>query len=298
MRQPLLCAALTLAVAALASAAEMVRDIDWAAQRPADKAVTVVAATSQHGSASVRMSNTSPRPRTFTLLVLEKPAIGQASYAITGYVEYENVEGGAYLELWSVFPDGGRYFSRTLAAQGPMAQLHGTGGHWYSLPFQSKPGMYPSKIILNVVLPGKGTVVVGSSELVQFRPDENPLRQPMGWLFGWPGGILAGISMCGMYLGGLGALVGLLAATGRYRRFVMALDALGIVSGVVMLLIGAGFLVLRFSSGYQSSTADAVWSGYLTAGIIAIVVFGGIRPSLRRRYDELELRRMSAQDTA
>ena len=53
---------------------------------------------------------------------MEAPAVTGDSYAITGKVAYEGVEGDGYLEMWSVFPDGSRYFSRTLDDAGPLGE--------------------------------------------------------------------------------------------------------------------------------------------------------------------------------
>jgi len=36
-------------------------------------------------------------------------------YVVRGRVQHRDVEGTAYLEMWSLMPDGSRYFSRTLA---------------------------------------------------------------------------------------------------------------------------------------------------------------------------------------
>jgi len=44
-------------------------------------------------------------------------------YVVRGRVQYNDVEGVAYLEMWNVMPDGSRFFSRTLAEQGPMQKI-------------------------------------------------------------------------------------------------------------------------------------------------------------------------------
>lgn len=286
------CAMVLLAGAAMA--AETVRLVDWAVQPPRDKAVTVVPPRVEGFSAMARVANPSPQPRTFRLLALDKPGVAEATYAITGWVDYANVEGNAYLEMWSVFADGSRYFSRTLAERGPMRKWHGTAFHQFTLPFRGKPGMPPTRLEVNVVVPAHSTVLVGELELRQFEPDEDPLV--------WPGRVGAGMLvgtgafMAGPLVGVLGALIGILASTGRFRRLVMALTVLGIVGGSLMVAIGIGFALLgRDPLGDDIGTG--LWSPWLIAGVIAVAVFGGLRPVLRRRYDELELRRMQAMDT-
>ena len=52
---------------------------------------------------------------THTVLVLAQPVLDGATFAIRGDVRTVDVEGAGYLEMWTHFPDGDRYFSRTLA---------------------------------------------------------------------------------------------------------------------------------------------------------------------------------------
>jgi hypothetical protein len=77
--------------------------------------------------------------------------------------------------MWSEFPEApgspaGKYFSRTLAEVGPLQKITGSA-EWrpFLVPFdatQSKT--LPSKLILNLVLAGAGTVEFSDVELVQF----------------------------------------------------------------------------------------------------------------------------------
>lgn len=74
----------------------------------------------------------------------------------------------AYLEMWSVFPDGGRYFSRTLGAEGPTAAMVGESD-WrrFELPFFLEGATStPSQLELNAVLPSGGRVWVGPLRLM------------------------------------------------------------------------------------------------------------------------------------
>src|SRR2546429_2802300 len=69
--------------------------------------------------------------------------------------------------MWTVFPDGQRFFSRTLAAQGPLAALHGESS-WrrFELPFDiSGASQAPSRLEINLVLPGRGAVLLGPMHL-------------------------------------------------------------------------------------------------------------------------------------
>ena len=108
---------------------------------------------------------------TQTVLTLDKPAINRPRYALTGQVRYEGIEGIGYLEMWSHFPDGGQYFSRTLGEAGPMMKLQGTSG-WraFTLPFDATGAPSPTKLVFNVVLPGRGVVYLGSLQLEDVNP--------------------------------------------------------------------------------------------------------------------------------
>ena len=72
----------------------------------------------------------------YPLTTIREPAGGGAGYAVLGDVRYEGVVEPAYLEMWSVFPDSGRYFSRTLGAEGPTAAMVGESDRRrFELPF-------------------------------------------------------------------------------------------------------------------------------------------------------------------
>ncbi len=102
------------------------------------------------------------------LLTIEKPPVKAMRYAVSGEIRYENVQGHAYMEMWSVFPEG-RYFSRTLETSGQLSQLTGTSG-WreFTLPFdRSGTADAPIRIEVNLRLPGRGVVFVGPLELIE-----------------------------------------------------------------------------------------------------------------------------------
>ncbi len=107
---------------------------------------------------------------------LENPGITKKYYALRGRVRYQDVAGVGYFELWNNFPsekpDGpkGRYFSRTLAEQGPFGQIAGSAD-WreVAIPFDaSQSKTLPSALELSLHLPGAGEVEVTSLVLVEF----------------------------------------------------------------------------------------------------------------------------------
>jgi serine/threonine protein kinase len=142
---------------------------DWA-QLAAEGRISGSVPVEMDGRSTLKIENLNDAPLRVTLLKIETPPITSQSYALGGEIRYEGLQGSAYLEMWSEFPEG-RFFSRTLGApgSGPMSQLTGTSG-WreFTLPFDrngtAKP---PSQLEMNVFLPGRGTVFVGPLKLTE-----------------------------------------------------------------------------------------------------------------------------------
>ena len=102
---------------------------------------------------------------TFPLAAIDGPVVSTDGFAIVGEVSFRGLEGSGYLEMWSVFPDGTRYFSRTLAPAGRLAALSGGSGvRTFALPFDPM-GVTPSRLEVNLVLPGAGRVRIGPLRL-------------------------------------------------------------------------------------------------------------------------------------
>jgi hypothetical protein len=221
-------------------------------------------------------------PATEQVWVVESPAVSGDQYAITGNVAYEDVEADAWLEMWSVFPDGSRYFSRTLDEQGPMAKLAGSSpARPFVLPFFLTPeSPRPVRLELNVVLPAGGRVTLHDLRL---GADVAAAAAPGAWwserTAGWIGGA------AGSAVGMLGALLGTLCTLGRGRRFVAGLLALG-VAGLALLAVG--LVALALGQPY------AVWYPLLLMGVLDPVLAFSLLPTARRRFEEIELRRMRA----
>ncbi len=136
------------------------------------------------GRAWLKVENTSATPLHVKLMEIDTPDVTAARYAISGTVRYENVEGAGYLELWSVFPPDQpsgkdrRFFSRTMGSPGsnPMSQISGTSGSRpFTLPFD-RTGLdeVPVRLEFGLVLPGRGTVFVGSLALTEQTPAPEP----------------------------------------------------------------------------------------------------------------------------
>jgi hypothetical protein len=241
---------------------------------------SVLPPTSEAPFSSLKIEGGTGAP--VTVAIIDRPAIKGPRYAVTGQVRYEGVEGTGYLEMWNHFPNGGQYFSRTLADVGPMLKLQGSSG-WrpFTLPFDATGAPPPTRLVVNVVLPGRGLVYLGPLRLADGIPGADG-GSGLDRAAGLIGGVAGGLVGC------VGALIGVLASRGRAKRFVTI--------GVVSLAIGG---ILAFVAGIVAlsrSQPYAVYYPLLLIGFLATVIPLGLRPSIRRRYEEIELRRMRAHD--
>ncbi|MBM4037418.1 MAG: hypothetical protein FJ290_02795 [Planctomycetes bacterium] len=239
----------------------------------------------------LKVENPASEPLTVTVLTIHAPPITWARYAVAGFVRHERVEGKAYLEMWNHFPNGGAYFSATLAEAGPMRHLEGTAD-WrpFTLPFSNEEGAPPpAKLVINVVLPGRGTVVLSGLRLAQYRPDEDPV-EAAAYRTAWWGERMGGFIGGGLggFIGLVGALVGVLAGRGKARRFVLAAMAAAIVLGVGLAALGVAAVAM--------GQPYAVYYPLVLAGGLSAVIPAFMLPRVRKRYEELELRRIQAAD--
>lgn len=238
----------------------------------------------------VKVANLKDEAAEIELFTLTSPGVRKATYSVSGMMRCEEVQGEGFVTMWSFFPDGGYCFSRTSATRGPMKSLMGTQG-WrpFVVPFylEASP-QRPDKIKVTVNFSGRGTVYLGPITLTQYDANENPLALsvPGAWWSertgGWIGGITGGIA------GLLGGLIGLLVTLGKGRRFVFALMWFCIVAGVALAVFGLAALCMR--------QPFAVWYGPLLAGVIMTAVVSSNIRTVRKRYEAIELRRMTALD--
>jgi hypothetical protein len=151
-----------------------------------------------------------------TVLEIHGPVLEATSFSIRGMVAYEGVAGVGYLEMWTHFPDGSQYFSRTLAERGPLAKLEGTSPErQFVLPFQSKADMPPpTRLVLNVVLPGIGRVVLRDLRYDGRAAADGGGAAASAWWSASEAGAVAGVlgSVVGL------AAFGLLAAGRRFEE--------------------------------------------------------------------------------
>jgi len=127
------------------------------------------------GRWALKIENTNDAPLQLTLFTIDSPPITSMNYAVSGEIKYEGVQGEGYLEMWNTFPplEAGaaeaKAFSRTLDTSGPMGKISGTS-NWrsFSLPFnRTGSASPPTRLEINVILPGRGVVFIGPLSLVQ-----------------------------------------------------------------------------------------------------------------------------------
>ena len=170
---------------------------------------------------------------------------------------------------------------------GPLKSLKGSSD-WrrFVIPFSSKEGgPPPARLDLNVVLPGRGTVYLGSLRLVQYGPAEDPAATTGQWWDGRFPGLFGGI--LGSLVGCLGALIGWLTSTGKARRVALGATKFMMLLGVLALI--AGGIALGQSQPY------AVFYPLLLIGGLCATLPAALFGSIRKRYEEMELRTMRAR---
>ena len=223
-----------------------------------------------------------PAGGTYALTVIPASDVPAEGYAVTGEVRYEGVQGQAFLEMWSVFGNGGRYFSRTMDPSGPMGILTGDSD-WraFGLPFYLNGAAPPERLEINVVLPGTGKVSVRNLRLGGLETMPHA-----GWWSDRTAGLVGGIG--GGVIGLFGALTGWLVSKRRARNF--TLSAMAIVTVLGAALLAAGGVALATAQPYGT------WFPLLLGGTIMVFVFGFNWSKAKRAYAEAELRRMQARD--
>ncbi len=277
----------------IAQAEQVVRVFDWLGERPFLLQPPGISMQNERTDPSgpgeeLLIENRDTEPKTAGVFEQQAPGIAAMEYAVLGSIRYEDVAPGSYLEMWSRFPNGEAYFSRTLASSGLLQRIEGTSP-WraFSLPFVSNEKLgAPSMLKVNVVFAGKGKIWLSPLRLVQYAPGEHALMTTGEWWSDREGGWIGGIA--GSVLGCLGGLIGTLAGLGKARWLVIALMWAILVSGIGCLLFG----VVALSLGQPY----AVYFPLLLLGLIASAVTGPQIPMVCRRYEQIELRRMAAMD--
>jgi hypothetical protein len=301
-----------------ASAQEVVQDGSWSELK---KAGELSVGTIESGGATgpreqlridspVRQGKDHAPPHartTVTVLDLKNPPFAKDYYVLEGSVRYKDVKGLSIMVLTASFADGKTYLGPAVPFgeidakehKGPVPVVQGTSDWkplklWISKKPHERSESLPSRITLDVEFAGQGTVFLGPVRLRQydtasFEKLVYPARPPQSaqpWWTNRDAGWIGGIG--GSIVGLLGGLIGTLGGLGKARRFVVALTATLIAVGVLSLIVG--LIALTLCQPY------AVYYPLLLGGIILTAVCGGNLPTLRRRYEQIELRKMAAMD--
>ena len=300
MKKPLLIC-LTLFLALLATAQEpksKVLAIYYPSQK--DHLVTL------DGQSVYKFENTNDTQLQIQLVKIFKPKLSTTAYAITGQIKYDNVQGDGYLEMWNFFPPvhpgmpEGQYFSRTLGESGEMGKITGTCD-WrdFSLPFDPTGASGPpTRLEINLILPGRGTVYVTPVKLVKYSAGFSPVSSSSsgfsnptvaaGWWSAntnlWIAGIGAPLSAC------FGPILGVLASRGKARRLVLGLWRCCIAAGILCLIAA----LVAFKTGQP----DDVRITLIVFGVVYTTIYSAIWPRAKKCYHEFEIRRMTSMDAA
>lgn len=231
-----------------------------------------------------------PGPVLLPLCEFSPPRLTERTYALRAQVKHQGVQGVGYLEMWSHFADGSQYFTRTLATAGPMGQITGfSDGRMISLPFDKADAPSPTKLVVNLYLPGRGIVELTDLELYSPADEFPPTSIAGAWWSDRMGGLVGGLggSFLGVFLGGcLGPLIGM----GKARRFVMA-------SFVVVGVLCAGMLVAGVIAVVSGQPYGVYYPLILLGGLGCFFCVMGLLTA-GPKYDAVELRRMTALDAA
>jgi len=286
MKRVLASAGLALLVAARPAATQE-PTIDWS--HTAVAGGVALPGEGPAGAMALQLRASGSAATSFHLVTLDHPPVTLPGYAVLGEVRYEGVEGQGYLEMWSVFPNGERFFSRTLATQGTLAALHGESS-WrrFELPFfLSGTTQTPSRLEINLVLPGRGTVWLGPLRLERPSAPAAEAGAAGGWWSARSGSLIGAI--LGTLGGIIGALIGVLGGQGKARGLVLSLLVGMVAVGGSLAAVGAAAAVM--------SQPRYVWYPLLMIGGLAAVVGLAALPGARRRYAADELRRIAAMDS-
>jgi len=202
-------------------------------------------------------------PTDVTLATIESPAITADRYAVIGSVRYGSVGGQGYAEMWSHFPDGSKFSTRTLAPSGPTGVISGSSG-WRELrlPFdRSEADASPVKLVINLHLPEGGTVHLSPLRLVQYTP-----IPPRAWWSSAAGGWIGGVG--GTLLGVLCAAGALLTVRGAPRGTLMG-------PLTAMLLAGTGGLAAGLVAAITGQPYAVTFPLLLLGALYEIMAVGG-----------------------
>lgn len=245
-----------------------------------------------NGTAVLKIEKTNKAPLEITLLAITNASLIKKAYSVSCEMKYENVSGAGpwgnqnRLQLVCDMPPPVPGGDESTNGSGFRPILGTANWDFYDFPVdRNVPGNMalssdPIQMDLKLTLLGEGTVYLRPIKLWG-------LKSSGGWWWSeQQGGLIGGIG--GSVIGCLGGLLGWLASKGKGRNFVLGTMKLLIVAGVLLTL--AGLIAALLKQPYF------VWYALLLPGVILVLVLSLNMHSIRRRYDELEIRRMTSMD--
>lgn len=264
-----------------------VTTVEWSQLKEAGKLKSGEVIPGQDGKpAQLKITHTAIGTTSIPLCEIEGPPITTPSYAVRGKIRYENVVGTGFLEMWNHFPDKGQYFTRTMDTSGPMSTVTGTSPEReFILPFHTLgQAPAPTKLVINLVLNGPGTVEIGPLELIPI--DSMMDASAADWWSGSTGGLVGGLG--GAFMGLMGAVIGVLTGLGKGKKVVLALSGFIAVTGVFALICG----IVAVSTGQSYN----VYYPLLLMGSMMVIAGTTCLCLAPGKFRSHELRRMQAMD--
>jgi hypothetical protein len=257
------------------------------------------------GIPTLKIENTNNSPLKISLLKITDSSVIKKTGSISCEVKYENVFPNGNGSRFDGLPVSGSFQSpdtqyglqwfcispptvlggdkSTNTMYYPMS---GTS-NWRRYDFPSEVWMRtdansPREVGISYFFQGRGTVYLRPIKLMKWVS-----LNSSNWWTPQQSGLIGGIG--GSIIGCFGGLLGWLVSKGKARKFVLTATASAIVLGFLLTIGGLVAAILK--------QPYAVWYALLLPGVILVLVFSLNLHSIQRRYDELEIRRMTSMDT-
>ena len=240
---------------------------------PENVEITVDKNIKTEGTGSLKIEYKGSDPISITLFEVDHPEINKKSIIYTADIKSENVQNKAYIEMFCVFDYGNNdvsFFSRNLN----HAVSGSTDWNQKGTQFFFKENEYPSKVKLGVRFEGPGTIWIDKIVLKN-------VATRIGYYIDF--GTIFGVS-----IGFIGGLIGILCSIGKARRFVIGLSYATVL--VCTIIFISGIILLSTGANYVQ------WQPFILCGGIGLLVIGLNIPTIKRRFIEIETRKLKAKD--
>ncbi|MCX5768689.1 MAG: hypothetical protein NTZ09_00235 [Candidatus Hydrogenedentes bacterium] len=242
-------------------------------QHGKDIQVVVDKSVTSDGGGSLKVTFTGSGNAEAMLFAQQMSGVDNAVLWYEVDIRCEEPAGMAYAAMWTILPDGNSYFSRGLDQ--PCTQ------EWRRsrIPFLLEKGQRPDRVVMGVRFNGPGTVWLDNARLV--KNDRGDWTSRGMGVFATVFGVVTGI---------WGALAGILVSRGKGKTLVVGLGVALLISEVVMLGVGVGFLAAGrpVSGGLPWILIGAI--GSISIGLLVLLVL--------KRYRDFEAQRLAAQDAS